>query len=109
MKSYLVTIGRDKVGFSTTGSEVNGKPIYVSGVRGVLERNVMRYFLAIRAYLAAATGDGEDAMDDRLHIWFDATDRYPRQLHELERAEYMDMKARELWRQQSVVYPPEGS
>jgi hypothetical protein len=109
MKSYLVTIGRDKVGFSTTGSETTGKPIYVSGVRGVLERNVMRYFLAIRAYLAAATRDGEDGMDDRLQIWFDATEYYPRQLHELERTVYMDMKAREIGRQQSVVYPPEGS
>lgn len=42
MQSYLLTIGRDKVGFSNVGNEATGKSTYVSGVRGVLERNVLR-------------------------------------------------------------------
>jgi len=107
MQSYLVTIGRDKVGFSISEPATDQEPAYVSGMRGVLERNVMRYFLAIRAYLAGPR-NVESPMTARLQLWFDATERYPRQLHEIERAEYLDMKAREVWRQQSVVFPLEG-
>jgi hypothetical protein len=32
----------------------------------------------------------------RLQGWFDATERYPAQLHEIERSEYLAMKREEL-------------
>jgi hypothetical protein len=106
MQSYLATLGRDKVGFSVVGRGADGLPAYVGGVRGVVERNAMRYFLAIGAHLAVEEKDGRRPLHACLRAWFDATERYPKQLHELERAEYLEMKARELLRQQTVVYPP---
>ena len=53
MQAYLGTIGRDKVGFTVVGKEADGRPQLVGGMRGVVERNTMRYYLAIEAFLGA--------------------------------------------------------
>jgi hypothetical protein len=106
MQSYLTTVGRDKVGFSVTGHDKDGRPVYVGGMRVVVERNAMRYFLAISSHLAVGERNGQRPMHACLRLWFDATERHALQLHELDRADYLEMKVRELWRRQTVVYPP---
>lgn len=100
MRSYLATIGRDKVGFSIIGRKADGQPVYIEGMRGVVERNTMRYFLALEAYLGALSAPEQEQMEIRLNSWFTAAERYPAQLHEIERADYLDMKRREVARQQ---------
>ncbi len=95
MNAYLGTVGSDKVGFSSaTGADA--KSGLIGGVRGVVERNTMRYFLAIESYLAAP---GPAQVEQRLADWFDATERHAKQLHEMERAEYLAMKRKEVQRQ----------
>jgi hypothetical protein len=89
MNAYLSTAGSAKVGFSVAGKDDDGKPTYVGGVRGLVERNTMRYYLAIDGYVAAPA---PAQLEQRLGAWFDATERYPRQLHEIERADYLAMK-----------------
>ena len=89
MNAYLSTAGADKVGFSVTGKDDDGKPAYVGGVRGLVERNTMRYYLAIDDYVAAPA---PSQLEQRLATWFDATERYPRQLHEIEKNDYLVMK-----------------
>ena len=101
MKSYLATIGSDKVGFTTTGQGGQGGGEFIGGVRGVVERNTMRYYLAIDAYLSALALPEAQQLDRRLQTWFAATERYPRQLHEVERQEYIDMKRSEYARQRT--------
>ena len=96
MATYLATIGRDKVGFGIVGRQVDGTPVYRNDMRGAVERNTMRYFLAIEAYLGATGASAAQRSEQRLRDWFDAIERYPRQLHELEREEYLAMKRREL-------------
>ena len=100
-QTYLSTVGRDKVGFSITGTGDGGKPIFINGVRGVLERNTMRYYLAIEAYLDALAAPPAERLDKRLHDWFAATERYATQLHEMSSDEYLAMKHNEVKRQQS--------
>jgi len=100
MQGYLVTIGRNKVGFTVTGKLANGQPSYIQGVRGVVERNTMRYYLAIEAYLAALTATPEDQLEKRMQYWYNGTDQYARQLHEIERNDYLEMKRREYQVQQ---------
>ena len=95
MQGYLATIGRNKVGFSVTGREADGAPIYIGNVRGVVERNTMRYYLAIEAFLGAYALPTAQQPEQRRSDWFAAIERYPRQLHEMERADYMAMKRRE--------------
>ena len=103
MQAYLATAGRDKVGFSITGKGEDGKPTYIDGVRGVVERNTMRYYLAIEAYLGSITAPAGDRQEKRLRDWFDATERHARQLHEMERDEYLKMKRNEVQRQRAAA------
>ncbi|AMM25149.1 hypothetical protein [Variovorax sp. PAMC 28711] len=95
MQAYLGTLGSDKVGFTTTGKDSAGAPDYIGGVRGVVERNTMRYYLAIDAWLDAPA---PQQLDKRLMAWFDATEQYARQLHEMSRDDYLSMKQSEFRR-----------
>jgi hypothetical protein len=99
MQGYLATVGASKVGFTVTGNE-GGKPVYIGGVRGVVERNTMRYTLAIDSYLKEVDTPAGEQLERRLRNWFSATERHARQLHEVERESYMEMKRAEYKRQQ---------
>ncbi len=101
MQTYLGTIGANKVGFTAAGKHADGQPAYIGGMRGLVERNTMRYYLAIEAFLGALSAPPQTRMDKSLNDWFTAIERYPRQLHELERNQYLDMKRKEVLRQQA--------
>src|SRR5205085_8006061 len=75
LRAYLNTFGSNKVGFTTTGTRSNGEPIYVGDVRGLGERNTMRYYLAIDAYLDAQGAAPPQRLEKRLRNWFLATER----------------------------------
>jgi len=105
MRGYLATLGRSKVGFSIVGHTQSGEPIYLTGVRSVVERNTMRYFLAIESYLGALVLPQAQQPERRINAWYDAIEAYPLQLHELERGEYLDMKRHEIRRQQTPGQP----
>jgi hypothetical protein len=93
MSAYLSTAGAEKVGFSR---DAQGN--YVRGVRGVIERNTMRYFLAIDAFLDSLAASPDVRVEKRIREWFAAAERYPRQLHEMDADEYVAMKRREYQR-----------
>lgn len=100
MSTYLATIGSGKVGFTAIGKAASaGDSKYVGGIRGLIERNTMRYYLAIDAYLSALSSPPGKQLEQRLTNWFNATEQYPRQLHEIERPAYMQMKFKEYQRQ----------
>jgi hypothetical protein len=103
MSAYLATAGRDKVGFSITGKKSDGTPIYLGGVRGVIERNTMRYYLAIEAYLGSLSAPPADQVEKRLRDWYAATERFAPQLHEMDRDEYMAMKRHEVQMQRAAA------
>jgi hypothetical protein len=107
MQAYLATIARDKVGFSVVGRRADGTPTYIGGVRGVVERNTMRYYLAIEAYLAAQALPAPEQLARSLEQWFDATEQYAQQLHEIDRPAYLEMKRHEVQRQATT--PPPGA
>ena len=93
-KSYLGTFGRGKVGFTVVGKESNGEPKLMDGMLGLVERNAMRYFLALDAYLAAP-----DDVEKRLKLWYAATQKYPRQLNDASEADYLKFKRMDQSRQ----------
>lgn len=103
MQAYLSTAGADKIGFSVVGRDANGQPIYMGGVRGAIERNVMRYYLAVDAHLASLNAPPDQQLDKRIQTWFNATERYARQLHEMDRQAYVSLKRGEYERQQAKV------
>ena len=98
MQTYLATIGRDKVGFTMLkpkSGDKAGNLQYISGLRGVVERNTMRYYLAIEAYLGALSAPPGARFEKRIRDWYAAAENFPRQLHEIDQAEYLDMKRRQ--------------
>lgn len=101
MYGYFATIGRNKVGFSIIDTGVDGQPVYLAGMLGLVERNTMRYYLAIDAYLGALLVPAPERLEKSLSDWYGSIERYPRQLHELARDEYLDMKRREIQRQRA--------
>lgn len=98
MSTYLATKGRSKVGFTVVEKTPEVK--YIQGVRGVIERNTMRYFLAIDAYLATFNLPKEGQQEKRFQTWYDNTRLYSKQLYEVERDDYLAMKRKEYQRQQ---------
>lgn len=107
---YFHTVGRDKVGFTVVDTEPDGRPIHVDGMRGALERNIMRYYLAMKAFLGALAVPEAEQLEKRLHDWFAFTERYPLQLRELSENDYIRMKRQEFQRQDTPhsVYSPAG-
>lgn len=106
MQVYLGTLGRSKVGFTVAGTQADGRPLHIGGMRGVVERNTMRYYLAIEAFLGALSTPPQARLEKRLRDWFAAAERYPRQLHEMEQDEYLTMKRKEYLRQQFGLRQP---
>jgi hypothetical protein len=102
MRTYLATTGRGKVGFTATGDPNGTEPQFIGGVRGAIERNAMRYFLAVDAYLSTLSVPAAGRFEQSIERWFDATERYPRQLHEIDRDTYLEMKRSEYQRQQTL-------
>lgn len=90
--AYLSTAGRHKVGFTVLGRDAAGRPVHVKGVRGIAERNAMRYYLAIEALLDSPQAVTEQVREERMRRWFAATERHARQLHELSLDEYLGLK-----------------
>jgi hypothetical protein len=103
MQAYLATLGRSKVGFTIVEHKPDGTPVYTGNVRGVIERNAMRYYLAIDAYLTAVTLPPAEQPEKRIRGWITAVERYPKQLREMDPDEYLVMKRKELARQQAGV------
>ena len=102
MREYLRGTGSEKVGFTIIGNPDDPQPTFIGGVRGIVERNIMRYYLAIDAYLGALAAPAPERFEQSLERWFDATERYSRQLHEVDRDSYLAMKRREYLRQQTA-------
>jgi hypothetical protein len=94
--SYLATRGRDKVGFTVVGSDKAGAPEYIGGLRGAVERNAMRLYLAVDAYLAALDEPVAQRRDRSLRTWLDAIARHPQQLAEDDRTAYLEAKRQRL-------------
>jgi hypothetical protein len=93
---YLATAGSGKTGFSRSEA---GEP--TRGVRGVVERNAMRHYLALLAVLDTATMTEAGRTAARLDRYYTLTDRFAAQLREFERAEYLAIKTREFAEQRA--------
>ncbi len=92
--TYLATLGRGKIGFSNVPDAV-GKPVPIKGVQAMIERNVVRYFLALQVDLDTRTLSDAGRFEQQMNRWFDLTERFHTQLYELPKADYLANKRRE--------------
>jgi hypothetical protein len=92
MRMYFSTSGRDRIGFTMEDVDQDGAAEPVDGMRGMIERNTIRFFFAITSYLRLPDPYQQEAR----HVhWFEQTERYPEQLREMDEAAYLAQKRRE--------------
>lgn len=95
MRAYFALGGRQRVGFSREALDADGEPRLVGGLRGMIERNVMRFYLGLSVYHETLAVPEPERLEARLAGYFAATDRYARQLRELDEASYLSLKYRQ--------------
>jgi hypothetical protein len=94
-KVYFATFGRGKVGFTVTGTDENGNPVYIGGPRGAIERNAVRYYFAIQSFMNSLSYPEKSRFSMKISEWYDLTTRYRKQLFDLEKKDYLIFKAKE--------------
>jgi hypothetical protein len=102
MKSYFATLGRGKIGFSISGKDKDGKPVYIDGLRGAIERNSVRYYFAVQSYIDTLKVPENERFMRRLNRWFDLTEQFPVQLFEMDRGAYLQSKLSERLNQERL-------
>jgi hypothetical protein len=93
-KIYFATFGRDKTGFSITGTDEEGKPQHIRGPRGAVERNAVRCYFAIQACLNSLSYPADKRTAMRNSDWYDITTRH-KQLVDMDKKEYLRVKSAE--------------
>ena len=94
-KVYFATLGWGKAGFTVTGTDRNGNPVYIGGPRGAIERNAVRYYFAIQSFMDTLHYPDDIRFSMRTGRWYDLTNRYRRQLFEMEKKDYVTFKTKE--------------
>jgi len=94
-KIYFATLARDKVGFTVTGTDRSGNPVYIGGPRGSLERSAVRYYFAIQSFMNTWRYPQERRFSMRISQWYDLTIRYRKQLFDLDEKDYITYKTTE--------------
>lgn len=97
MAAYFTTAGRKKVGFTVVDRDAEGRPVYVGDLRGGIERNLARYFLAVEAHAASRAVPPAQQPEARVRTWLAGTERFPTQLREP--PGYLERKVPEVRRQ----------
>ena len=91
-KAYFATLGLGKVGFTVTGTDKNGKAVYIGGPRGAIERNAVRYYLAIQTFMKTLRYPEKQIFSRRINEWYDLTTPFRRQLFDLDKEDYLTNK-----------------
>lgn len=95
MTGYFATLGSGKIGFTVVDKDDDGKAVYVDGVRGVIERNAIRYYFVIQSFLDTLNIPEQDRFEARINHWFDLTEQYHAQLYEMDKKDYLAFKRME--------------
>jgi hypothetical protein len=60
-----------------------------------VERNAVRYYLALQAFLETQQLQPDLRFAAAAELWYDLTEQFHDQLYEMDRADYLDIKRRE--------------
>ncbi len=96
---FFMKIFGSKTGFSITGTDSAGKPVYVQGLRGSVERDAVCYYLALAAYLDTLRVPSDQRFESRISQWYDLTARFKKQLFEMKKEAYLADKSQD-WKSQ---------
>lgn len=99
---YLATVGRRHVGFSTIDTNAEAQPIFIKGLRGVIERNAMRYVISVVSYLQADNTDPNQWLESSLKRWYHYSEIFRAQLHDASLSRLLTIKTEEFKNQQRL-------
>ena len=102
-QAYVNSVARHRIGFTVVDTDNQGRPVHVRGVRGAVERNTMRFHLAVQSWLAVQPRPPAERVPAAIEAWFDASERHAPQLHEVERADYVARKRADFDRLRSAA------
>ena len=92
--TYVNVFARDKPGF-TEIQEPGGKKKLITGFPAVIERSSLRAYFALKAYTLNYHLPPDKRFEACLKTWYDLNQPYKKQLYELERDQYLQIKRRE--------------
>ena len=92
--TYVNVFARDKPGF-TEIQEPGGKKKLKTGFPAVIERSSVRAYFALKAYMLNYHLPPAKRFEASLKTWYDLNKPYKKQLYELERDQYLQIKRRE--------------
>lgn len=94
-KIYFATLGWNKVGFTVTGIDTKGAPVYIGGPRGAVERNAARYYFAIQSFMNTLRYPEAVRFKMMAIDWYNLTIPHKKQLFDLDRKDYLLFKTTE--------------
>lgn len=92
--TYIKVFARDKPGF-TEIQEPDGKKKLITGFPAVIERSSVRAYFALKAYMLNYHLPPARRFEACLSTWYDLNQPYKKQLYELGRDQYLQIKRRE--------------
>jgi len=92
--TYVNVFAHDKPGF-TEIQKPGGEKKLITGFPAVIERSSVRAYLALKAYMINFHLPPAKRFEACLGTWYDLNRPYKKQLYELERDEYLQIKRRE--------------
>jgi len=92
--TYIKVFARDKPGF-TEIREPGGKKKLITGFPAVIERSTVRAYFALKAYMLNYHLPPAKRFDACLNTWYELNQPYKKQLYELGRDQYLQIKQRE--------------
>jgi len=93
--TYINVFARNKPGFTLVKQEGDAKPSPITGFPAIIERSSVRAYLALKSLLTNRYLRPEQQFEARLQTWYDLNSPYDKQLYELDRNQYLDIKRRE--------------
>lgn len=93
--TYVNLFARNKPGFTLVKSGKKGTQQYITGFPAIIERSVVRSYLALSAYLGTKNVTDGGRLDAQLQRMYSLNQPYRTQLYEMERDEYLAIKRRE--------------
>ena len=86
---YFATAGRHRLGFSRADEDSEE---LIRGLRGMIERNTVRFYLALQTWLELPEANKSK---QRFTRWHELTEQHPDQLREQDLQTYLEIKQRE--------------
>lgn len=93
--AYIKVFARDKPGFTEIQEPGSGKKKLITGFPAVIERSTVRAYFALKAYMLNYRLPSKERFEACLKTWYDLNRPYKKQLYELGRKQYLEIKRRE--------------